>query len=192
MTEEERQKLKLYCFNRQIAAFQIYGEKLIEEIKEAFAENEYPGDENLVVSAAHRAECEECREIYEFFVGKSWQDCLAEEFSRKACGGESLLNAAAWHYYLPSRLIQTIKRRQFYSWDFEEKIDEDIPEITKWQKERITLLTSKQCKVIIDYLEIALQVWQGIEKGYQDDTKPLMFWQRNYQKALDKERNLEK
>jgi hypothetical protein len=49
------------------------------------------------------------------------------------------------------------------------------------------LLSSKQCEVIVKYLEITLKVWEGIENGYQDDVSTLNFWKKNYQKARDRE-----
>ncbi len=184
MTEEERQKLKIYCFDRQLIIFHIYGEKLIEDIKKAFSGNKYPGDENIV-----GCRCEECNEYYEFFVGRTWEECFAEESYGKVCGGQSFFKPLAWHYYLPAYLIQCIKHRWFRSsFEFKEFVDEDIPELIKRQKEEIILLTAKQCKVIVDYLETALLAWQGIEKGFEDNEKPLIFWKQNYQKALAKEK----
>jgi hypothetical protein len=76
MKEEERKNLKSNWLERRIIVSQVYGENFIAETKNAFANNKYPGDENLISSSEHLAECEECRGYYEFFVGKTWQDCL--------------------------------------------------------------------------------------------------------------------
>ncbi|MEK7725173.1 MAG: DUF6714 family protein [Acidobacteriota bacterium] len=191
MTEEERRKLKLYCLERKIIGSQVFADEFIKKVKLAFVNNKYPGDDNLVSSAEHRAKCDECKRTYDFLVGKTWEDCLNEESYRKLGGAQSYMKPLTWHYYLPAYLIQLVKNSHFSAiYDFEEFMDKDgdLPEIVEMQNERINLLTSKQCEVIIDYLEITFKVWEGIEKGYQDDTNSLNYWKRNYQKALSKEK----
>jgi aconitase B len=71
-------------------------------------------------------------------------------------------------------------------------LDEDLPELIEWQKEKVNLLTAEQCQIIVEYLEITLKVREGIEKGYQDDTKTLNFWRENHQKTLTEAQNLNK
>jgi len=193
MTEEGRKELKIYCFHRRLAASQVYGDDFIEKVKRAFSNNIYPVDENLIASPKHLAECEECKGYHDFFVGKKWEDCLNANAFGKLCGGQSFFKASAWHYYLPAYLIQLINNQRFFAgYEFQPREDTDLPELIEWQKEEISLLSSKQCEVIVDYLEITLKVWEGIEKGYQDDRKALNFWKENYQKALAKEQNLNK
>jgi len=193
MTEEERKKLKIYCFQRRLIASQTFGDELIEKIKSVFSDNNYPGDENLVASSEHRAECEECREIYDQIVGKNWKECLEDKYYGTLCAGQSFFMPLAWHYYLPAYLIQCVQRGKFSSSDFCPPIETDfededyIKHWNDWKQQRIDLLTSSQCKIIVDYLEITLKVWVGIEEGYEDKLAPLNFWKENYQKASAKE-----
>lgn len=187
MTEEERKQLKIYYFQRRLIASQTYGIELIEKIKSAFSANKYPGDENLVATSEHRAECEECREIYEAIVGKTWQDCLDEKYYGKLCAGDSFFKPFAWHYYLPAYLIQSTERGKFSAFNFRppdetEFEDEEFVKFWKdWEQKRIDLLSAAQCQVIVDYLELTLEVWKGLENGFEDDTKPLNFWKENCQ-----------
>lgn len=160
---------------------------LIKEIKQVFSTGKYPENEFISGSAEINQDSWEFRECHEYFVGKKWEDCLDEKSYRKLIGGQSYFNTKAWHYYLPAYLIQSIKNKKFSFLHFKEFTDEDLPEVIAWHKEKIQLLSSKQCKVVIQYLEITLEVWKDIEKGYEDDLETLKFWQKNYQNALLKE-----
>lgn len=71
MTEEERRKSRLIYIEKEIIASQVCENDFIKEVEKAFAANIYPGDENLVSTAEHRAECEECRNLYESVIGKT-------------------------------------------------------------------------------------------------------------------------
>jgi len=193
MTEEERKELKIYCFQRRLAASQVYGEDFIEKVKKAFADVQYPNLEYFAGSSEHNRKCYECREANDFFIGKKWEDCLDDDEAFRQLGnGLSFFKTSVWHYFLPSYLIKLIKQFRFSTTEFDQFLNEDVPELIDWQKEKINLLSAEQCKVIVEYLEITLKVWEGIEKGYQDENKPLNFWKENYQKALAKEQNLNK
>lgn len=147
MTEEERKKRVIYCFQRRMLASQIYGDQLIEKIKKTFSGNKYPGDENLIASPEHLAECEECRGYYDYFVGKSWTKCLEQKSYGKLCGGQSFFKPLAWHYYFPAYLINCVQLGKFYSFDFrppdKSKFeDEDYVEFwNEWEQKRIDLLS---------------------------------------------------
>lgn len=191
MTEEERKELKIYLYQRRIIASQVYGDNFIEKVKKAFADVPYPNLEYFAGSPEHNQKCDECREANDFFVGKKWEDCLDDEEAFRQLGnGEPFFETSVWHYFLPAYLIKLIKQARFSIHTFEPILDDDLPEVVKWQKEKRDLLTAEQCKVIVEYLEITLKVWEGIEKGYQDDTKPLNFWKSHYLKTLAKEQNL--
>lgn len=198
MKEKERKKLKLNWLERIIIVSQIYEENFIEETKNAFADNKYPGDENLISSAEHLAVCEECREYYEFFVGKTWQDCLKIDSYGKLSGGQSFFKPLAWHYYLPAYLIQCIYHKKFYSSDFRkpdysedfEDPNEAIDFWNEWKQPRIDALTAKQCNVIIRYLEITAKIYELVGEFYLEDTlEAIAFWRENYRKAIAKEQN---
>ena len=117
-TEEERKKLKDIHLERLEKIAQTRAQSLIEEIKEAFGNLAYPGDENLIASAEHRAECEEWQKLFDFFVGKRWENCLNKKSYRKLDAGQSFFKPLAWRYYLPAFLIQNINRENFSSFYF--------------------------------------------------------------------------
>lgn len=201
MKEEERKKLKLDWLERIIIVSQIYGEDFVNETTNAFANNKYPGNENLISSPQHLAECEECRGYYEFFVGKTWQDCLITDSYKKLNGGQSFFKPLAWHYYLPAYLIQCIYQKSFSSFNFEKpdysKDFEDPNEANefwnRFEQPRIDALTSKQCRIIIDYLEITAKTQESVDEYFLENTqKALIYWKENYHKAIAKEQNSNK
>lgn len=193
MTEEERKELKIYSFQRRLIASQIYGDEFVEKVKLAFADVPYPNLEFFAGSSEHNQKCRECREANDFFTGKKWIDCLNDDEAFRQLGnGLSFFKTSVWHYFLPAYLVKLIKQARFSAHEFEQILDEDVPELIEWQKEKTNLLSSEQCKVIVEYLEITLKVWEGIEENYQDDLKPLKYWKENYQIALDKEQNFNK
>jgi len=179
-------------------ASQIYGDELIEKIEIAFSGNKYPGDENLISSQEHLAECEECRGYYDYFVGKSRKQILEEDSYGKLGGGQSFFKPLAWHYYFPAYLIKCVRLGKFFSFNFNppdesEFEDEDFAEFwNEFEQPRIDLLSPAQCEVIIDYLQITLEVWKGVEKGYEDDLRPLNFWKENYRKSFKREQSSRK
>lgn len=191
MTEEDRRELKIYCFQRRLAASQVYGDGFIENVKQAFADVPYPELEYFAGSPEHNPKCYECREANDFFTNKKWEDCLDDDRSFRELGnGLSFFKTSVWHYFLPAYLIKLIKQFRFFDHEFEQFLDEDVPQLIEWQKEKIDLLSAEQCKVIIEYLEISLKAWEGIERPYRDDAATLSFWKKNYQNALAKEQNL--
>lgn len=96
MENKNLEKLKQKQLNQLEKLAKNRSEKLIEEIKIAFADNSYPKDKYVSGSAKHNLECEEHRESHEFFVGKTWQEVLDEKSYRKLCGGQSYFNSWAW------------------------------------------------------------------------------------------------
>ncbi|MGI8788608.1 MAG: DUF6714 family protein [Pyrinomonadaceae bacterium] len=187
MTEEEKLKLKKVYSQRLRKIAKARSEPLIENIKEAFAGIPYPKDENLISTPEHRAECDECQEIYHFFVGKTWKETLNKESSGLLSHARSFFLPLAWQYYLPAYLIRLIRKNSFISSDLEPN---EEPELTDWEKNRIKLLTSRQCNVIIKYLKIANELWQGDDYREARTLKALDYWKENYRNALAKEQNL--
>ncbi len=188
MTEEEKLGLKKVYLERLENIAKTLSAPLIENIKEAFANLPYPNDENLISTSEHRAKCAECRGLYNFFVGKTWQETLDAESYGWLSHAQSFFLPLAWQYYLPAYLIQIINDKSFPTLYF--RRDED-PELVEFEENRIKLLTSWQCDVIIEYLEIADELGQGliIYEEYEI-SKTLNYWKENYRKALAKEQNL--
>jgi len=189
MTEEEKEKSEQIYSERLRAVKKHRSEPLIERIKNAFAGVVYPGNENIVSTSEHRAECEECQEIYDFFVSKTWEEILDEEESDNWLGyGQSFFEPLAWQYYLPAYLIKEINEDSFSSFYF---APNDDPELENFEENRLKLLTSRQCWVIVEFLEISRELSKGIYSWVEDDDLvALAYWTENYKNALVREQNL--
>ncbi|MCY7345616.1 MAG: hypothetical protein LH614_05280 [Pyrinomonadaceae bacterium] len=188
MTEDEQQKLKAVYLQRLENINRTRSKPLIKNIKEAFLNVPYPGDENLVSTPEHRAECEECEGIYSYFVGKTWEKTLDKKSYDWLGHGQSFFLPLAWQYYLAAYLIQRVSKELFPTLYF---LPNEDPELIEFEENRINLLTSRQCDVIIKYLKIADELGQGlvIYEEYEI-SKTLSYWKENYRKALAKEQNL--
>lgn len=186
MTKEERIILKQIHLQRLEEITKTHSKPLIENIEKAFANVSYPGDENLISTPEHRAMCDECEGIYNFFVGKTWQETLDEKSDSWLDLGQSFFLPLAWQYYLPAHLIHNINDELFSSFYFR---PEEDPELFEFESNRIELLNSRQCDVIIEYLEIADELGK-IDMFYEEENlKALNYWKENYRNALAKEQN---
>ena len=74
MTEDEQRKLKQFYLRKLDKSVKTRSKFLIENIKESFADVSRPDNDNLISSAEHRAQCVECQNLYNFFVGKNWEE----------------------------------------------------------------------------------------------------------------------
>jgi hypothetical protein len=81
---------------------------LIEKIERAFANTQYPGDENI----ANKDHCGECEELYLQFKGKHWSELTDVEFLRYHNAGLSLFNPEAFRFYLPAYMRAALVDRQ--------------------------------------------------------------------------------
>lgn len=163
---------------------------LIEEIKVAFREVEYPESKFFSGDEKHNVECSECYDCHIYFVGKTWEECLDEQSNLKLYGCQSFFKSDVWHYFLPAYLIQSISCKRFSLSEFSEFIDDELPEVEEWQRGKIELLSYKQCHVILEYLKMTVEVWKNIESGFEDDGKTIEFWENNELNARRREENL--
>jgi hypothetical protein len=190
MTDEEKAKLEQIYSERLRNVRRYHSAPLIERIRNAFAGISYPGDENLIGSPEHRAECEECEGIYNFFVGKTWEEALEKDADGWLDYGQSFFKPLAWQYYLPAFLIQGINEESFSSFYF---APNDDPSLVDFEENRVELLSAGQCSVIVEFLQISGDLSKGIHDWIEEDNlEALNYWKKNYQKALSKEQNLEK
>ena len=187
MTEDDQRKLKQIYLRRLKKITKARSKFLVENINNAFANVPYPKDENLISSPEHRAECEECQGLYDFFVGKTWEKTLGEKSFGWLSHAQSFFLPPAWQYYLQAYLIQLINQKDFSASLYFQPNDD--PELNDFEESRVKLLTSWQCDVIIEHLEIADELWRGID-NYEEEKnqRALIFWKENYRKALAKER----
>jgi hypothetical protein len=191
MIKDEKRKLKRVYLRRLNKIIKTRSKSLIENIEEAFADVLRPDDDNLINSSEHRAQCGECETLHDFFAGKTWQETLDKKSYGWLSQAQSFFSSLAWQYFLQAFLIHLVNQKQFYA-EFH-LLPSENPELFSWQEERILLLTSWKCDVIIEYLEIAEQLWQGIDEYKEKDIlKALIYWKENYQKAVAKEQNFNK
>src|SRR5262245_41068052 len=123
---------------------------LIERIREVFADVPYPGDDKIIGSAEHISACGECGGLQKALSGRKWAELINDaESSGYVSQGMSFFSAAAWQYYVPAYLIQSIKLRRFSSLYFQAGTDTRLADF--WQ-ERVNRLTPGQCRVIVAYL----------------------------------------
>ena len=186
--ENEQRELKQLYLRKLDNIVKTRSKLLIENIKESFADVSRPANDNLISYSEHRAQCGECETLYNFFDGKTWQETLNKESYGWLSQAQSFFLPLAWQYFLQAFLIQLTNQKQFYA-EFH-LLPTENPVLFDWQEERIRLLTSWQGDVIIEYLEIAEQLWQGIDEYKEKDIlKALIYWKENYQKAVAKEQN---
>jgi hypothetical protein len=120
------------------------------EIEEAFAEVEYPGDENLTDHPG----CPECAEIAAYFRGRDWRDHPVGEM-RAHASALSLFTPVAWHYFLPAFLLadvddpdtaDIISDSIFFDFKSHSCVSRD------WYEDRHARLTPQQASVVARYL----------------------------------------
>ena len=78
-------------------------ESIKDQIREAFANVPYPGDDDLV---GHK--CEECKEVEARFKGQAWQE-LSSDTIDSYYFALSLFTPPAFRYYLPAFMIFTLE-----------------------------------------------------------------------------------
>ena len=152
-------------------------QRTINEICEAFSERHYPGDDCLVDSYAIRDE--ELLEVENDFKGQAhWQTLPVTVLAK----GEplSFLSDVAYCFYLPAYLVGHLKSPDavadpifHLTFSFQEDIKDSVlrlarefwpPDVNRhltyleWGTRRHESLTSKQCKSIVAYLNIQLEL----------------------------------
>jgi hypothetical protein len=156
---------------------------LISNIKRAFSEVAYPGDDDIISTPDHRLFCEECRELHDVFVGEIWTDLLNDDdWLGWLDHGMSFFSDAGWQYYLPAFLIQSIRQREFSFLYFSPNKD---PRLVKYWKARINRLTVDQCWVIVEYLRIVVEEDSKSERNKE----ALQHWQENLERIASIKRD---
>ena len=155
---------------------------LIERVKQVFADVPYPGDDNIISTPEHVAECDECGGLHKALVGWRWAELIEDEsVSGHVSHAMSFFSPAGWQYYLPAYLIQNIREHQFSSLYFQPSTE---PEIRDYHAERINRLTVNQCKVIIAYLLVVLEEDSDSEYMYERNKAAVEHWQDNYRRII--------
>ncbi len=155
---------------------------LIERIKQVFADVPYPGDDKIIATPEHIAECDECSGLHKALVGRKWTELIEDEGSSgHVSHAMSFFSSAGWQYYLPAYLIQSIILRDFSSLYFQPNKD---PELVEYQVERVNRLTGDQCKILIAYLLVVLKENSYSQHDYEDNKEAVEYWKENYQRIV--------
>jgi len=129
--------------------------KLIEKIKKAFVNTQYPGDENIVHKTQYDNEVAECEKK---FLGKKWQEVDWNTIDNEGwASGCAFLTNEAYRYYLPAYMIAIIEKYD----DMINSVDAVVsslrfPNTSEEQKEfyvKMEGFTSEQKEVIIEFLD---------------------------------------
>jgi len=127
--------------------------QLIENIKRAWANVPYPGDENIFTSDSYDDEG-----ITEYFSGTTWEGHSVEGLRDHSSAISTFFTPAAYNYWLPAYLIAAIKDPDELSQGIDCLISSLTPEnrATRFsleQRERLGLLTNKQKLILIEVIE---------------------------------------
>jgi Family of unknown function (DUF6714) len=157
---------------------------LIERIREVFADVSYPGDDKIISSSEHVLVCGECGVIQKALVGRKWPELIDDvESSGYVSQGMSFFSAAAWQYYLPAYLIQSIKLRRFSSLCFQASTKTSLAEL---QQERANRLTPDQCRVVVAYLLIVQQLDCLCRYCTERNREAVDYWKNIYRRAASR------
>ena len=153
---------------------------LIEQIERAFADVQYPGDDNIIATPAHVGECEECGGLHKLLVGRKWRELIADdESSEHVSHAMSFFSLAGWQYYLPAYLIQSIRLRRFDSLYFQPK---DDPAVAEFNRERIHHLTAEQGQAVISFLLAVQKEERFGSYANERNQQALDYWKENYRR----------
>jgi hypothetical protein len=130
-------------------------EAFIEEIRAAFSDVAYPGDDALVEGRPHSfCTVEQARDL---FQGKAWQDLAARELSNTFPAQLSPLTPFAFHYYLPAYLAHIVRDTEGLNlfadglhWGFtcRRGVSEYARGIRRQKRERLKRLTPEQVDLV--------------------------------------------
>ncbi len=143
-------------------------EELNSLIRSAFADVQYPGDDNI--AGCSRIGCDDCDPIAAYFKGTTWQEHNLQTLAGYADIGFFYLEAL--HYYLPAYMLAEIENRRLAELHFGQLEEyEDYPdplpnldicgqvssnEVESIQRHRekfVALLSKQQRLAVTEYLK---------------------------------------
>ena len=150
-------------------------DELIEQILSAFSDVTYPGDDNLIADAEHRAACDECQLHYTRLRGVRWQEASDNaQWLGFLAGAECFFTVEAWRYYLPAILIQRYRRHIFASSEF---APSRLPLLFEHERAREAILTHAQCDALVAFMHVALTYFRGNDDAYFCQQRTLVHWE---------------
>lgn len=157
--------------------------KLKTEIEAAFSAVPYPGDAD---DALVEHICPECLETAARFRGLKWQDWKDKPLELFSRGREHLFRftPAAFHYYLPLYMVQTLIDYMYADIAPEAIVSiwTPSPEMTEHSQKRCQLMSAREIRAVISFLEF-------LKEKHGDDFPSSMMDEaiknaRNYSKAF--------
>lgn len=144
--------------------------KLKAEIETAFAAVPYPGDAD---DALIEHFCPECLETAARFRGLKWQDWKDKPLELFSRGREHLLRftPAAFHYYLPLYMLQTLIDYMYADIATDEIISIWIPspEMTEHSQKRCRLMSAGEMQSVISFFKFLKEQQGGNYSGTRLD-----------------------
>ncbi len=154
---------------------------LIDEIRRAFADVPYPGDDDIIATPAHVAACDECGGLRDALAGRTWPELIDDAGSSGHVGhAMSFFSPAGWQYYLPAYLIQSIKLGRFSSLYFRPRAD---PGLAEFWAERVSRLTADQCRAVVAFLLVVQKEDRSCRYEDEHNQEAVDHWKDNYRKA---------
>lgn len=152
-------------------------EELASIIEEAFADIQYPGDENLVL--AHDPNDQEYLDAHEFFYKKHWRE-LAHGGQKLPIGwgGLPFLTPQAWRFYLPAYMLVALTETSI----FHEVKDMTLANLNpplaaslqSYFQERVVGLSPTQIQAVANFI---VYICQKLPSVYAEDCQAAQgFW----------------
>jgi len=134
-------------------------QKLIEKIKLAWNEVEYPGDDNIFVKDSYDDEG-----ITDYFKGTTWLGHSVQELRAHETAISIFFTCPAYHYWLPAYLIAAIQDPEELSQGIDAIVNSLTPPQDKeWGQEefqaKMATLSNDQKMVIITVLEYLAELY---------------------------------
>jgi hypothetical protein len=168
-------------------------EVVVETIREAWSDAEYPGDGNL----AGRDDC--CGEygyVAEYFRGKRWDELTLDhllahyEGPHYAC--TSFMSADAYAYYLGAMMIMAVERPEdslldsvvfgltkWWRGPGAVEAPGDVPDTAaEWTADRWGRLSARQTDSVLTFLEYVRELFRERGWGVDEPDRALENWRR--------------
>jgi hypothetical protein len=125
-------------------------ERLKSKIKQAFAEAEYPGDDQILYDRDH---CLECQQVAADFQGQSWPQMPFKilRFNRESFGSQ--FTPEGFRFYLPAYLLAALEDGDVLEYTLFSLLPLDKPDsVARW-REKVQGLSAEQRHIVREFLD---------------------------------------
>lgn len=123
---------------------------LREKLERAFPDAPYPEENTLT-----ECDCPECREITEYFRGKTWQGHTVKQL-RWLAAALNLMTAEAVHHFLPAFVLAELEDPEEADIIYNSLVFIFTPSGSSRYKQNIALLTKAQREAMTEYFRYCL------------------------------------